>query len=139
LLDQEEPHMKGKKLLLPLSLAGSVAALFVAQIDYVSSQVTAQAVSAGFRASDPGVRGGAGGAGGPIAGLTANQFAFFDSGLDDFAEAENVPDGLGPRMNLDSCAGCHLQPAVGGTSPFVNPQVAFASKDGGTDAVPPFI
>jgi hypothetical protein len=47
--------------------------------------------------------------------------------------------GLGPRMNLDSCAGCHSQPAVGGTSPSVNPQVAFASQDGGTDQVPFFI
>jgi CxxC motif-containing protein (DUF1111 family) len=32
-----------------------------------------------------------------------------------------------------------MQPAIGGTSPFVNPQVAFASKDGGTDSVPSFI
>src|SRR5262252_4693966 len=126
--------MKGK-LLAPLSLAGSVAALFFFQADYVSSQVTAQTV----RASDPGVRGGVASAGAPIGGLTPNQQAFFDSGLKDFAEAEDVGDGLGPRMNLDSCAGCHLQPAVGGSSPFVNPQVAFASKDGGTDTVPAFI
>jgi len=42
-------------------------------------------------------------------------------------------------MNLDQCSGCHAQPAVGGTSPFVNPQLAFASKDGGTDFVPSFI
>jgi CxxC motif-containing protein (DUF1111 family) len=42
-------------------------------------------------------------------------------------------------MNLDGCGGCHLQPAVGGTSPFTNPQVAFAKKDGGTDSVPSFI
>src|SRR5262249_37576519 len=46
---------------------------------------------------------------------------------------------LGPRMNLDSCGGCHVHPAVGGSSPAVNPQVAFATKDGGTDAVPPFV
>src|SRR5262249_22696458 len=51
----------------------------------------------------------------------------------------DVADGLGPRMNLDSCTGCHSQPAVGGTSPSVNPQVAFASKNGGTDQVPFFI
>ena len=63
---------------------------------------------------------------------------FFD-GKADFEEVEAVADGLGPRMNLDSCAGCHAQPATGGTSPFVNPQVAFASKDGGTDTVPFFI
>jgi hypothetical protein len=42
-------------------------------------------------------------------------------------------------MNLDSCGGCHIQPALGGTSPFVNPQVAFATKNGGTDKVPSFI
>ena len=39
-----------------------------------------------------------------------------------------MADGLGPRMNLDGCAGCHAQPATGGTSPSVNPQVAFAEK-----------
>jgi CxxC motif-containing protein (DUF1111 family) len=42
-------------------------------------------------------------------------------------------------MNLDSCAGCHAQPVTGGTSPFVNPQVEFASKYNGTDSVPYFI
>ena len=39
-------------------------------------------------------------------------------------------------MNLGSCGGCHLQPALGGTSPPVNPQVAFASKNGATNTVP---
>jgi hypothetical protein len=72
-------------------------------------------------ARDPGVRGGSAGAGGPIAGLTASQRAFFDVGKDEFEEVEGVEDGLGPRMNLDSCAGCHAQPATGGTSPLVNP------------------
>src|SRR5437879_2147677 len=42
-------------------------------------------------------------------------------------------------MNLDSCAGCHAQPATGGTSPFTNPQVAFANANGATNRVPPFI
>src|SRR5438874_10616260 len=42
-------------------------------------------------------------------------------------------------MNLDGCAGCHLHPAVGGTSPAVNPQVAFARANGATNAVPSFI
>src|SRR2546426_4866194 len=90
-------------------------------------------------AQDPGVRGGAAGAGGPLAGLTARQFEFFADGKADFEEAETVAEGMGPRMNLDSCGGCHSQPAIGGTSPAVNPQVAFASKDGGTDRVPFFI
>ena len=92
-----------------------------------------------FHASDPGVRGGPAGAGAPITGLTARQLEFFQTGKDEFEEPEGVADGLGPRMNFDSCAGCHSQPATGGTSPAVNPQVAFASKDGGTDQVPFFI
>ncbi|HXZ54380.1 MAG TPA: di-heme oxidoredictase family protein [Burkholderiales bacterium] len=91
------------------------------------------------KARDPGVRGGPAGAGGPIAGLTASELVFFDAGKDEFSQAEEVSDGLGPTMNLDGCGGCHLQPAVGGTSPAVNPQVAFATKKGATNAVPSFI
>jgi len=92
-----------------------------------------------FHASDPGVRGGPAGAGGPIDRLTGRQLDFFNAGLAEFAEEDGIAEGLGPRMNLDSCGGCHAQPATGGTSPAVNPQVAFASKDGGTDQVPFFI
>ncbi len=92
-----------------------------------------------FRASDPGVRGGNPGAGGPIDGLTTRQGVFFAVGKDEFEDVDGVAEGLGPRMNLDSCGGCHVQPATGGTSPSENPQVAFASKDGGTDRVPFFI
>ncbi len=88
-------------------------------------------------ARDPGPRGGESGAGQPLAGLTAQQTEYFNVGKADFAEAEETNEGLGPRMNLDSCAGCHVQPAIGGTSPAVNPQVAFAT--GGHDAVPPFL
>ena len=120
------------KLIAPLSLAAAVAALFSLQIEMASSQLSSTA-------QDPGVRGGPAGAGGPITGLTARQSAFFTEGKVDFEEVEAVADGLGPRMNLDSCAGCHAQPATGGTSPLVNPQVTFASKDGGTDTVPFFI
>jgi CxxC motif-containing protein (DUF1111 family) len=90
-------------------------------------------------ARDPGVRYGAPGAGGAIAGLTANQQAFFQVGQDDFEEAEEVDEGLGPRMNLDSCGGCHAQPAVGGSSPAVNPQFEFATRGTATDKVPSFI
>ena len=53
-----------------------------------------------------------------------------------------IPDteaGLGPRFNLDSCGGCHAQPAVGGSSPAVNPQVALANKFGADNVVPFFI
>jgi CxxC motif-containing protein (DUF1111 family) len=90
-------------------------------------------------ARDPGPRGGAAGAGAPIAGLTKTELAFFDAGKDDFEEEEGVEDGLGPTMNLGSCAGCHLHPAVGGTSPAVNPQVAFATLKGATNKIPSFI
>jgi len=96
------------------------------------------AVSSAIVAIDPGVRAGAA-AGGPIDGLSPGQLQYFAAGRDDFAEAEDVKDGLGPRMNLDSCAGCHSQPAAGGSSPAVNPQVAFATLDGGLDKVPPFL
>ena len=129
--------MKGK-LIVPLSLAGSVAALFFYQIEMASSQWSGGGGST-FNASDPGVRGGNPGAGGQLAGLSTNQAVFFASGGADFAAPEEVDEGLGPRMNLDSCGGCHIQPALGGSSPFTNPQVAFASKDGGTDSVPSFI
>jgi CxxC motif-containing protein (DUF1111 family) len=40
---------------------------------------------------------------------------------------------------MDSCSGCHAQPAVGGTSPAVNPQVGVANKAGATNVVPFFI
>jgi CxxC motif-containing protein (DUF1111 family) len=134
--------MKGK-LLAPLSVAGSVVALFFFQSEIASSQWFGGGGGGSFNASDPGVRGGAAGAGGPIAGLDQPVFrgelALFNDGKETFEEVDAVADGLGPRMNLDSCAGCHAQPASGGSSPFVNPQVAFANQDGGTDKVPAFI
>src|SRR5262245_51842852 len=92
-----------------------------------------------FAQSDPGVRGGAPGAGGAVAGISSNNNAFFDIGSDDFAEAENTADGLGPRFNLDGCGGCHIQPALGGTSPAINPQVAVATAFGARNVVPSFI
>jgi CxxC motif-containing protein (DUF1111 family) len=86
--------------------------------------------------SDPGPRGGAATAGGAIAGLTPSLLKAFNKGSDDFSEEERVPDGLGPRFNSNSCASCHSQPAVGGTSPANNPQVNFAN---GQNALPSFI
>jgi len=79
--------------------------------------------------SDPGLRRGAAAAGTSIPGLDKNLLAAFKSGSDDFQEVENVAaDGLGPRFNSDSCVSCHSQPAIGGTSPEVNPQVKFANR-----------
>jgi CxxC motif-containing protein (DUF1111 family) len=90
---------------------------------------------------DPGVRGGAAGAGGSLANPTteADEFAFWQASIDAFVEIDGVPEGLGPRFNLDSCAGCHAFPAVGGTSPATNPQVTVATLAGATNTIPPFI
>jgi len=92
-----------------------------------------------FFAHDPGIRRGPAGAGDNLATLTAGQKAFFEAGRDAFLEAEGIGDGLGPRFNLDSCAGCHAQPATGGTSPAVNPQVGIATAFGAKNVVPSFI
>jgi len=108
------------KLATPLVMASAVAAAFLFQSETVSQT----AFSSGAR--DPGVRFGPADAGEPIAGLTANELRFFELGKEDFEEREDVADGMGPRMNLDGCGTCHSQPAIGGTSPAVNPQVAFA-------------
>jgi CxxC motif-containing protein (DUF1111 family) len=99
-----------------------------------------------FLARDPGVRGGLPAAGGPMSGLSDAEHAFFVAGQDAFQEVQSVqgtiPDtelGLGPRFNLDSCAGCHSHPAIGGSSPFENPQIRVATKNGATNRVPFFI
>jgi CxxC motif-containing protein (DUF1111 family) len=90
-------------------------------------------------AKDPGPRSGLNDAGAPLANLTPPQMAAFIAGKEDFEEAENAEEGLGPTMNLDSCGGCHSHPNIGGTSPPVNPQVAFANKAGATNKLPSFI
>src|SRR5580700_4877421 len=55
---------------------------------------------------DPGVRGGASGAGNPLPGLTADETAFFKDGLAKFADVEVVTggnnNGLGPRSTRTS-------------------------------------
>jgi len=76
--------------------------------------------------NDPGVRSTTGvNAGQPLASVSANanDLAFFNTGLGQFNEHQTVTgdnNGLGPRFNLDSCGGCHSQPAPGGTSPAAN-------------------
>lgn len=107
--------------------------LLIAAVAVIGNRGTALAQS------DPGLRGGAPAAGGPIAGITANNRTFFDISSDIFAEVENLADGLGPRFNLDSCGGCHSQPTLGGTAPSVNPQVAVASASGARNTLPSFI
>lgn len=105
------------------------------------------------QAKDPGPRAGAAGAGGFFPTLNANEQLFFTQALARFQEVDSVSGtiesgvGLGPTFNGNSCAMCHAQPAVGGTSPGLaspqhsvpNPQVALATLDGATNTVPSFI
>jgi hypothetical protein len=104
--------------------------------------------------ADPGVRGGPPGAGGPLPGLVAGGTAFFTAAQSFFTQvfsvsgtindgaaigAPNGGPGLGPRYNLNQCSGCHAQPAIGGTSPRINPQAAVATLEHAKNIVPPFI
>jgi CxxC motif-containing protein (DUF1111 family) len=90
--------------------------------------------------TDPGPRGGAPGAGTPIAGLTAGENEFFANvAAPTFQETESVAQGLGPRFNLDSCVGCHIQPAAGGSSPTTNPQFTRAATMAPGNTIPFFI
>jgi CxxC motif-containing protein (DUF1111 family) len=104
--------------------------------------------------SDPGLRGGPPGAGGPLPNLIPGGLGFFQAATSFFTQVNSVTGsiddgaplgvanggpGLGPRYNLNQCSGCHAQPAVGGTSPKVNPQVAVATLRGAQNSVPSFV
>ncbi len=96
----------------------------------------------GGGASDPGIRTGSPGAGKPFTtGLTSGDLAFFNNTASStFAEVEAVANGLGPRFNLDSCAGCHTYPATGGSSPVTgNPQVVRAPFMAPGNSIPSFV
>jgi hypothetical protein len=85
---------------------------------------------------DPGPRGGTPGAGQALANV---DLGFFNAAKRAFEEVDTVANGLGPRFNMNSCAGCHAQPVTGGSSPKTNPQVAVAILDGAKNKVPGFI
>src|SRR4051812_44098928 len=90
--------------------------------------------------TDPGPRGGAAGAGLTFYTLNAGEKAAFNAARTVFQEVDSVTGtmpgedgrGLGPTFNGNSCAQCHSQPAIGGSSPGMaskqnpvpNPQVA---------------
>ena len=98
-------------------------------------------------AQDPGPRGAPIGAGLPVQGLSTEEVDYFTNGSNRFQAVETVPTGLGPGFNMNSCSGCHAQPAVGGSSPSAtaypnlgpNPQIAVATLDDATNAIPSFI
>ena len=95
--------------------------------------------------------------GNPIQGLSPQQTAFFQNGLSQFIEVENVAlplpgnGGLGPTFNSNSCGSCHSQPATGGTSPSMNafpfvgqivgqnPQFTVGQFMGGSNTIPFFV
>lgn len=111
---------------------------FVMSALILNVPVPAQAQSA----HDPGPRAGSPGAGKPLDGLSGPQTNLFNAGLDEFNKRDVVKaDGLGPRMNLDSCGSCHGFPAAGGTSPpDLNPQFDFFENNlQKTNRLPRFI
>jgi CxxC motif-containing protein (DUF1111 family) len=132
-----------KKLLAIASLLSSAALTFP---------------GAAMAQTDPGVRGGPingqpGATQGnplPLASVNANSpsgiLEFFDNGLGRFQEVEvvsgGVNNGLGPRFNLNSCSGCHAQPAVGGSGPPNNPEFQVIPQgiaSGSTNTLPAFL
>jgi hypothetical protein len=113
----------------PLVLASAIAGSPFLFIQEVASRTSS------FTARDPGVRPGTY-AGAPLKNLTQNQLKYFAAAKAEFAAAEEMDEGLGPRMNLDSCGGCHAFPVLGGTSPYHNPQVNFANS---SNSIPSFI
>jgi CxxC motif-containing protein (DUF1111 family) len=114
----------------------------VAAAGILFSAASATVVVGQSGAHDPGVRGGAAGVGAALKSVASTPGLpnFFNSGQTQFAEDQTIKGdniGLGPRFNSNSCGSCHLQPAVGGTSPAQNPQVQFV--DGVHNALPSFI
>jgi CxxC motif-containing protein (DUF1111 family) len=109
----------------------------------------AQSISAnnlGNNPRDPGVRTGPPSAGSSLGGLTTGQLSYFLNGQTTFSETiyvNNAPsgadNGLGPRFNSTSCVSCHAFPAIGGSSPPVNPQIAAATAMGARNHVPSFL
>jgi len=105
--------------------------------------------------TDPGPRGGPAGAGGAYPTLNPSELSLFTQAQVLFNAVNSVSatepgtlgPGLGPAFNGNSCAMCHAQPSVGGSSPGLasgqnpvpNPQVALATRYGATNTVPSFI
>ena len=96
---------------------------------------------AAFSQTDPGPRGGPAGAGGTFSTVSANLpptiLTFFNDAKARFQEVASVKGmitgedgfGLGPRYNSRSCASCHSQPALGGSSPSLNPAASVSRTD----------
>ena len=135
--------MKCRKMVATVSLSFSLFALAAMSIPPLHAQ------------NDPGPRPGPAAAGSFYPTLNSNEQGFFGQAQLRFQEVDSVSGGiagetgvgLGPTFNGNSCALCHAQPTIGGSSPglsspqnpIANPQVALSTLDGATNAVPSFI
>jgi CxxC motif-containing protein (DUF1111 family) len=97
-------------------------------------------------AKDPGVRPTPIGAGSYYGNLPAAQVSMEPDFTAAFNRAVVVPNtpgtpggGLGPVFNSNSCASCHAQPAVGGSSPANNPLFSVYQENGAINSMPAFI
>lgn len=122
---------------------------------FSSTTPTKPAGGSGGGATDPGPRKGPSGAGSVYSTLTALEQFLFGQAQTRFEAVDSVTgsvpgesdSGLGPTFNGNSCAMCHAQPSVGGSSPGLqspqspkpNPQVALATLHGANNSVPSFI
>jgi CxxC motif-containing protein (DUF1111 family) len=135
--------MKCRKMMGTVSLSLSLFALAAMSISPLHAQ------------NDPGPRPGPAAAGSFYPTLNSNEQGFFGQAQLRFQEVDSVSGGiagetgvgLGPTFNGNSCAQCHAQPTIGGSSPglsspqnsIANPQVALAALDGATNTVPSFV
>lgn len=74
--------------------------------------------------------------GGPLPGISAQEFERFRVGMEDFLEVEEPEEGLGPVFNGRSCGECHSIPAVGGSGTIVEMRAGRRDADGNFDALP---
>jgi CxxC motif-containing protein (DUF1111 family) len=154
-MDRRMTHDTGGKM-TRISKLTSALALSVAAILLTSNySLWAQT------ASDPGVRGGAAGAGTFQAALTSFEQDSECPAQQTFVQTINVPanssswvtnnncagsaypvviqsGGLGPAFNSNSCSSCHSQPAMGGSSPQSNPLFAVYNLMGAKNGMPFF-
>src|SRR5271166_3620878 len=99
---------KRNSLSLVIAVAGCVPLLFSASLTHA-------------QAKDPGPRAGAASAGSFFPTLNADEQLLFNQAMGRFQEIDSVSGniesgvGLGPTFNGNSCAMCHVQPALGGS------------------------
>src|SRR5271166_2719001 len=134
---------RNKVATVSLSLSLSLFALAAISISPLHAQ------------NDPGPRPGPAATGSFYPTLNSHEQGFFGQAQLRFQEVDSVSGGipgetgvgLGPTFNGNSCAQCHAQPTIGGSSPglsspqnpIANPQVALAALDGAANTVPSFI